>query len=1681
MRTFWLALTLALTPLCHAQITLCPTGAVWKYLDQNVYPGNNWKDIFFNDSAWASGLAPLGFGDPEATIINGGPSNARYITTYFRRKFVVADAAELTNFAFRVRRDDGLAVYLNGFELFRDNLHQGQLTPASLAIVAIGDWDETDYFTFTMPARYLVSGTNVLAAEVHQVNATSSDLTFELELLANSSTVSVLNLIADSAAEFSTTQGSNGWFYGYFREPNFNQASFLQLETPRLYNGSRPGWTHPVYAPPWTIITTHHAAPAAPTFSGVATEYAVRRFMPTQSASVFIRNWVNFNDANQGDGILMTILKSNQAILSRFVSGGDTNGFRDQVTTTMVAGLPIDFVVAPNSNDGYDFVASKSQILEYSSQPPVVMDSIRLRPRLGTSLVDVFFNLSGPSDYGPLDVQMDISTNGSRSFDVASGTSEEVSGDIGTNVTRGVNRHIVWRADPNWFEELGGDGIIRLRASARARDVSAFVTTTFLSGTLVDLAIDAVHFTPVSMNAGQAVSVNFRVRNLNTNNSPATVARLLLSTDAIINTADTGLVPLDVTIPPLAASATSNYSVNVTVPANLLPGRYYVGVLADPNGLLNQNNRINDSGVSLTKLTVQGIGGPSLYLNPTNRAVGAEGSTVSFNIRNAGGGNLNWNASVLSGAWLKVISASNGVTGLDGATLWINSSASSDTQSRTGVVRIAAPGTVPSSVDVKITQTAASVVPAGFVFSAIGPTQFVNTPFPVTITAVGPESLAAKKAGAAAAPPLTGFSGIVALFAGSGAKVSPLKVPVVNGQWSGQASIDGSHPEMQLTARSIGISGQSGFFISKSPGDQNSSLNVVALDGNGVPPYQAPIQASIRIQSLPPLPPFTSSEQQTTPLLHATFNNLPSGRYLVQARPVGSTLDWCAGDVVSVDGSGQFRASHPYKTQVHGEGRPVLFVPGMLGSKLKGTGVPDPPLLAERPEMDPAELEIANVSLGGIPLLDDDIGEKPGWFALRRVLKTAGYEIFDVPWDWRSPVFEGHNSGKLVAWRRYLRSAIDDAKCRTGKSNVSIVAHSMGGLLVREYIQSPDYQGDIDKFAMVGTPNMGAAVCYFVWDGGDTVGADKNGGAGFYAKAVTALYATMRGNADWSKATAVARRGFIRHEIPLLGEVLPIFNFLYYGSLRGDGGVFFGPPPDQGFGFYPSYETQSLYVLNNSPETNRYTRSNGDPAKVKTKVFLAKNVATVTKIPISGFGKDGVYENGQPSDHDHTYKPNEGDGTVWGRSVTGQAGSSSDSSTLFEPETSLDGEHAALIRIYSTKIKEFLDQGFPTAFNRLAKNSIDPEVPFTNQLVVSVIGRVQPYLIDPLSNACGNHPTTGEYTNNMTNAVTELNNFAARIAVIDPADGLYAYSFRGVPGDEVDLSLQFLGGETLQEKNFKWIISTQRIFALFTLTKGVSNSIQVSALLLPPSNLRAEKVGDNTRLSWSSANDTNVSGYRIYGRRDDLPQYAFLGDSTFATFEPGHAWGTQSAGTNWTYIVVSVGADGAESYFLERAQNFVPFLARFSAPARTGNPALQVSFTNESTGPVTSWSWDFDGDGNADSTNENPSCVYGIPGSYTVSLSVNGPEGADTVTKAGYVIVGDPNQQPVFGPVRRMPGGEAQVQVSDAQNRSLFIESSTDLIDWSLLGIGTPTNGVMQFLDYSVTNNVQRFYRAVAP
>jgi photosystem II stability/assembly factor-like uncharacterized protein len=162
-----------------------PRRATWAYWDKGGDLGTAWRSASYNDSAWARGAAPLGYGEPWiATPISYGSNPAnKHITTYFRRELWVDDPDAITEVLAELNVDDGCVVYVNGVELVRHWMPTGPITASTRAQNHEGYPDNYEHYGYAPAVKqYLVPGRNVIAVEVHQASASSSDLTFDLAL-----------------------------------------------------------------------------------------------------------------------------------------------------------------------------------------------------------------------------------------------------------------------------------------------------------------------------------------------------------------------------------------------------------------------------------------------------------------------------------------------------------------------------------------------------------------------------------------------------------------------------------------------------------------------------------------------------------------------------------------------------------------------------------------------------------------------------------------------------------------------------------------------------------------------------------------------------------------------------------------------------------------------------------------------------------------------------------------------------------------------------------------------------------------------------------------------------------------------------------------------------------------------------------------------------------------------------------------------------------------------------------------------------------------------------------------------------------------------------------------------------------------------------------------------------------
>jgi hypothetical protein len=159
--------------------------SLWKYNDEGMALDTaDWTALGFDDSAWDFGQAKLGYGDgDERTTLDFGPDPENKTPTYyFRKVFSVSDVGSIDSITLNLLRDDGAIVYLNGQEVARSNMPAGPVDFNTLASETVAGSEENQFFSFKIGSDGLENGNNVLAVEVHQATANSSDLGFDLSV-----------------------------------------------------------------------------------------------------------------------------------------------------------------------------------------------------------------------------------------------------------------------------------------------------------------------------------------------------------------------------------------------------------------------------------------------------------------------------------------------------------------------------------------------------------------------------------------------------------------------------------------------------------------------------------------------------------------------------------------------------------------------------------------------------------------------------------------------------------------------------------------------------------------------------------------------------------------------------------------------------------------------------------------------------------------------------------------------------------------------------------------------------------------------------------------------------------------------------------------------------------------------------------------------------------------------------------------------------------------------------------------------------------------------------------------------------------------------------------------------------------------------------------------------------------
>ena len=159
----------------------------WAYhYQEGGLEDKEWRYDVMSSADWARSRAPIGYGNGnETTVIDfGDDEDNKPITAYFNKQVTIDDLHQGDQLTLSVLHDDGVIVYIDGKEVARNNMPTGHVGPQTRATNSRGGSDEKEYWSVTLPSTVFDTerSSHIIAAEVHQNDNESSDLSFDLEL-----------------------------------------------------------------------------------------------------------------------------------------------------------------------------------------------------------------------------------------------------------------------------------------------------------------------------------------------------------------------------------------------------------------------------------------------------------------------------------------------------------------------------------------------------------------------------------------------------------------------------------------------------------------------------------------------------------------------------------------------------------------------------------------------------------------------------------------------------------------------------------------------------------------------------------------------------------------------------------------------------------------------------------------------------------------------------------------------------------------------------------------------------------------------------------------------------------------------------------------------------------------------------------------------------------------------------------------------------------------------------------------------------------------------------------------------------------------------------------------------------------------------------------------------------------
>jgi len=410
---------------------------------------------------------------------------------------------------------------------------------------------------------------------------------------------------------------------------------------------------------------------------------------------------------------------------------------------------------------------------------------------------------------------------------------------------------------------------------------------------------------------------------------------------------------------------------------------------------------------------------------------------------------------------------------------------------------------------------------------------------------------------------------------------------------------------------------------------------------------------------------------------------------------------------------------------------PVIIIPGLLGSAEKnGVWIIDPIFHVY-------DNLIATLAANGY---------------------TSGKDLFTFPYDWRR---------SNVDTALDLKTKIDAVKeiCKCDK--VDLVAHSMGGLVARQYVQSPAYSHDVDQLIFLGTSHLGAPKAYLTWEAGESSPEFSDQ----FMKFVLSREA--------KKAKYLSLFDYIHNKpITSIQELLPITNYLRDKS-------------SSTLRIYPNNYPRNPFLENLDTNINILLSSGVEISNIVGNV----PTSTISSIHLIPPGVFPLWSDGFPEGFNSSTSTDRG--LEYGLGDTTVPLGNSDL-TVFDSQI-LDSKHLDLPTKAESLIYKSLN-GKPAT-----KLIEDPHfLPNIKLLILKILSPIDIQVTAPNGKKIGKNFQTGQEINEIENAFySGFEGDDEYVTIPDPLDGIYKIETQGTGnGGEYTIASGLISDSGTAENDF---------------------------------------------------------------------------------------------------------------------------------------------------------------------------------------------------------------------------------------------------------------------------------------